>query len=83
MSPDLVVMRYLECLKSQVGDSQDVRTAVIQESSVVRHHDCCNVCQRVDVVLDPGYVDDVQVICRLVQQQNVSFLKHGTCLRQS
>mmetsp|Transcript_10408 Transcript_10408/g.29656 ORF Transcript_10408/g.29656 Transcript_10408/m.29656 type:complete len:348 (+) Transcript_10408:1487-2530(+) len=41
-------------------------------------NDRSDIRQRVEVGLDPGHVDDIQVICGLIQEEDISLLKHGT-----
>mmetsp|Transcript_14411 Transcript_14411/g.33641 ORF Transcript_14411/g.33641 Transcript_14411/m.33641 type:complete len:660 (-) Transcript_14411:30-2009(-) len=56
--------------------------ALVEQAGVVRHDDGGHVGERVEVVLDPGNVEHVQMVGRLVEQQNVGVLQHGAGQRE-
>merc|ERR1711966_254552 len=66
----------------QVLDLEHVGAAVIQETRVVGHHNTGDFVQRVEVALNPSDVDDIQVVGRLVQQEDIGTLKHRTGKRE-
>ena len=75
---DEVVKVALEEVKLEVGNLEDVRAAVVEEAGIVGHHDTGDLVETVEVVLDPRDVDDVEVVGGLVEEENISVLKHGT-----
>jgi len=58
----------LVALQFQVCDLKNVCATITQETRVVRHHDTSDIGQRVDVVLNPSNIDNIQVIGRFIQQ---------------
>lgn len=44
---------------------------------VMRHNDAGNLVQPRQVILQPLDVENIQVVCRLIQQHNVSAHQHG------
>merc|ERR1719337_264642 len=58
----------LEAGQLEVRDLEDVVADVVQETGVVRHHDARHVRERLDVVLDPLDVHDVEVVRGLVHE---------------
>mmetsp|Transcript_3229 Transcript_3229/g.6472 ORF Transcript_3229/g.6472 Transcript_3229/m.6472 type:complete len:563 (+) Transcript_3229:1213-2901(+) len=51
---------------------------LVQESRVVRHNDRCHVRQGCEVVNQPLDVGNVKMVCRLIQQHNISLHQHST-----
>mmetsp|Transcript_17732 Transcript_17732/g.24955 ORF Transcript_17732/g.24955 Transcript_17732/m.24955 type:complete len:277 (+) Transcript_17732:1073-1903(+) len=68
----------LEGMKLQVLNLKDVGTAVVEKTRVVTDNDGGNISERVEVVLNPGNVNDIQVVSRLIKKKDVSLLKHST-----
>mmetsp|Transcript_29989 Transcript_29989/g.59563 ORF Transcript_29989/g.59563 Transcript_29989/m.59563 type:complete len:784 (+) Transcript_29989:846-3197(+) len=79
---DEVIKVALEHVELEVVDLEDVAAAVVEEARVVRHHDTGDVGEGVKVVLDPGDVDDVEVVSGLVKEEDVGALKHRTGERE-
>mmetsp|Transcript_24668 Transcript_24668/g.44609 ORF Transcript_24668/g.44609 Transcript_24668/m.44609 type:complete len:584 (+) Transcript_24668:470-2221(+) len=75
---DVLVEVALELIKFQVGNSENVGTTVIEQARIVTDNDTGNVGEGVEVCLDPGNINNVQVVGRFVKQQDISLLKHCT-----
>mmetsp|Transcript_3871 Transcript_3871/g.6400 ORF Transcript_3871/g.6400 Transcript_3871/m.6400 type:complete len:242 (+) Transcript_3871:1046-1771(+) len=75
---DKLIEVTLVSVQLQVLNLHDVGTTVVEETRVVRHHDTSDVGERVDVLLHPGNVDNIEMVSRFVKQQNIGLLKHGT-----
>ena len=75
---DELVKVALEGVELQVLDLKDVGTAIVEKAGIVRHNDGGNILEGVEVVLDPGNVDDVQVVGGLIEEKNIGLLKHGS-----
>mmetsp|Transcript_2765 Transcript_2765/g.7577 ORF Transcript_2765/g.7577 Transcript_2765/m.7577 type:complete len:646 (-) Transcript_2765:295-2232(-) len=69
-------------LQLQRIDLDDVGAHAFQEPLVVRHDDRRHVIQAVQIVFNPLHVDNVKMIGRLVEQQDVGTLKHSAAKRK-
>mmetsp|Transcript_13608 Transcript_13608/g.19363 ORF Transcript_13608/g.19363 Transcript_13608/m.19363 type:complete len:242 (-) Transcript_13608:237-962(-) len=65
-------------MQLQVLNLHNVGTAVVKETRVVRNHDTSNVGERVDVLLHPGNIDNIEMVGRFIEKQNIGLLKHST-----
>jgi hypothetical protein len=68
----------LVLLELEASDLEDIGTAIVEETLVVRHHYASNVGKRVDVVLYPGNVDNIKMVSRLIEKKDIGTLKHCT-----
>ena len=75
---DELVKVALEGVELQVLDLKDVGAAIIEKAGIVRHNDGGNILEGVEVVLDPGNVDNVQVVGWLIEEKDIGLLKHGS-----
>mmetsp|Transcript_22654 Transcript_22654/g.65223 ORF Transcript_22654/g.65223 Transcript_22654/m.65223 type:complete len:554 (+) Transcript_22654:1069-2730(+) len=75
---DELVEVTLEGVELQVLDLKDVGAAIVEKAGIVRHDDGGDIMEGVEVVLDPGNVDDVQVVGGLIKEENIGPLKHGS-----
>ena len=75
---DELVEVALEGVELQVLDLKDVGAAIVEKAGIVRHDDGGNILEGVEVVLDPGNVDDVQVVGGLIEEKDIGIPKHGS-----
>jgi hypothetical protein len=57
---------------------EDIGDDVVEEARVVRDDNGSASGQTSEVVLQPGYVNDVEMVSRFVEQEDVGLEQHGT-----
>jgi hypothetical protein len=57
---------------------KDIGDGVVEETGVVRDNDGSAGLKVGQVVLQPGNVDDVKMVSRLIEQEDVSLEEHST-----
>eukprot|EP00126_Sphaerothecum_destruens_P009930 Sdes_comp20633_c0_seq1m15785 len=60
----------------------DIRAHIVQKPAVVGDHHAGDLLQIVQIVFQPRNIQHVQMIGRLVQQQNIRVSQHGACKRK-
>mmetsp|Transcript_10425 Transcript_10425/g.22096 ORF Transcript_10425/g.22096 Transcript_10425/m.22096 type:complete len:430 (-) Transcript_10425:1671-2960(-) len=75
---DELIEVTLEGVELQVLNLKDVGTAIVEKTGVVTDNDGGNIGEGIEVVLNPGNVDNIKMVGGLIKKEDISLLKHGS-----